>query len=90
MSPKVKKTIRKQKNSSGKDNSSAWMSTEDSPQDAGLTLNTHKGSSLQASRIGLKGNVTGTPDGAGARELGSSIANASSPGANFTLALEVS
>ena len=57
MSPRVKNPIQKQGNSSGKDNSSAWVSTEEGPQDAGLT---------------------------GARELGSSIANGSSPGVNFS------
>lgn len=76
MSPGVKNPIQKQGNSSGKDNSSAWVSTEDGPQDAGHTSNPHKGS--------FQGNVTGTPDGTGARELGSSIANASSPGVNFS------
>ena len=57
MSPTVKISIKKQGNSSGKENSSAWVSTEEGPQDAGIT---------------------------GAKELGSSIADASSPGVNFS------
>ena len=92
MSPSANKPINQQGNSSGKDHSSAWISTEEGPQDIGINFGAHPESSAQASYMGFQGNVTGTPEGTGARELGSSIANASSPGVNFSsspFALEV-
>ena len=54
--------------------SSAWMSTTGEG-----TLPMSSGSFGKVAVLGEKGNVTGTPEGSGAREVGSSLAGASSP-----------
>ena len=48
MSPSANKPIKTQGNSSGKDHSSAWISTEESPQDIGVNFGAQQGSSAQA------------------------------------------
>ena len=65
---------------SRKDQSSAWVSTdEDANGDAFVDECARHGSFSQMVPAGPKANVTGTPQGTGAREVGSSLANASSP-----------
>ncbi|MCJ1422444.1 hypothetical protein MMC29_000324 [Sticta canariensis] len=60
--------------------SSAWLSTVD-----GDALSDHSnlssggGSFSKVTTLGAKANVTGTPEGSGARQVGSSLADASSP-----------
>ena len=60
--------------------SSAWLSTVD-----GDALSDHSnlssggGSFSKITTLGAKANVTGTPEGSGARQVGSSLADASSP-----------
>ena len=60
--------------------SSAWLSTVD-----GDALSEHSdlssggGSFSKVTALGAKANVTGTPEGSGARQVGSSLADASSP-----------
>ena len=84
MSPSAKKTVQPtQGYFSLKDHSSTWVSTEEghSVTKAGNTV-VH--GSFPMSQTGYHGNVTGTPDGTGTRQVGSSVANASSPGAQFS------
>ncbi len=65
---------------SRKEQSSAWVSTdEDANGDVFVDECARHGSFAQMVSAGPKGNVTGTPQGTGAREVGSSLANASSP-----------
>lgn len=65
---------------SRKDQSSAWVSTdEDGNGDIFVDECVRHGSFAQMVSAGPKGNITGTPQGTGAREVGSSLANASSP-----------
>lgn len=65
---------------SRKDQSSAWVSTDDDGnEDVFVDECARHGSFAQMVSAGPKGNVTGTPQGTGAREVGSSLANASSP-----------
>ena len=84
MSPSAKKTVKlAQGNSDFKDHSSTWVSTEEghSVTKAGNSA-LHGSSSMN--QTGYQGNVTGTPEGTGTRQVGSSVANASSPGAQFS------
>ena len=84
MSPRAKKTVRPaQGNFSLQDRSSTWVSTEE-----GHSV-THAGNiavhgSSPMNQTGYQGNVTGTPEGTGTRQVGSSVANTSSPGAQFS------
>lgn len=66
--------------SSGRDHSSAWVSTEEGHSNLGGSNNGPQRSLIN--RTAYQGNVTGTPEGTGTRQVGSSIANASSPGVN--------
>ena len=66
--------------SSRKDHSSAWVSTEETANDEDFVQqHAPEGSFADFFAGGPRGNVTGTPQGTGAREVGSSLANASSP-----------
>ena len=84
MSPSAKKTVKPaQGNSSLKGHSSTWVSTEE-----GHSV-THEGNTALDGRSLMnqteyQGNVTGTPEGTGTRQVGSSVANTSSPGAQFS------
>ena len=70
--------------SSKKDQSSAWLSTDDDGNtDVFVDQRAREGSFAQMAATGPKANVTGTPQGTGAREVGSSLANASSPNEGF-------
>ena len=60
--------------------SSGWVSTISEGESALPRLPTHEDSFAKVSILGHKGNVTGTPEGTGAREVGSSLADGSSPG----------
>ena len=63
-----------------KEQSSAWVSTdEDNDHDAFVDQRDRQISLTKMVGTKQKGNVTGTPQGTGAREVGSSLANASSP-----------
>ena len=64
--------------------SSTWVSTlseDDSVASALPQLPGRQSSFAKVTILGAKGNITGSPDGTGAREVGSSLADASSPGA---------
>ena len=85
MSPTVKKRVNLLTDvSSGKDHSSAWVSTDEGNPYTKMINKISGCYSRKPSGAILEGNVTGTPDGTGTRQVGSSIANASSPGANFS------
>ncbi|KAI9791432.1 MAG: hypothetical protein M1835_000340 [Candelina submexicana] len=63
--------------------SSTWVSTnDDDTADAGPfdTLDGSTGSFSKITTLGPAGNLTGSPQGTGMREVGSSLANGSSPG----------
>lgn len=60
--------------------SSGWVSTISERESALPRLLTQEGSFAKVPILGHKGNVTGTPEGTGAREIGSSLAGGSSPG----------
>ncbi len=63
--------------------SSTWVSTQsedDSMANALPQLPGRQGSFTKVTILGAKENITGSPDGTGAREVGSSLADASSPG----------
>lgn len=64
--------------------SSAWLSTVSEGNSGELSLPDREGSFAKFTVLGKKGNITGTPEGTGAREVGSSLADASSQGANFS------
>lgn len=67
--------------------SSAWLSTVSEGESANDSLRDcreREGSFAKVTVLGSKGNITGTPEGTGAREVGSSIADASSQGAKFS------
>ena len=67
--------------------SSTWVSTQsddDSMAYALPPLPGRQGSFAKVTILGAKENITGSPDGTGAREVGSSLADASSPGAQFS------
>ena len=67
--------------------SSAWVSTQSEADSTVYVLPRlpgRQGSFAKLAILGAKGNVTGSPDGTGAREVGSSLADASSPGAQFS------
>ncbi|KAL2039261.1 hypothetical protein N7G274_007929 [Stereocaulon virgatum] len=64
--------------------SSGWVSTISEATSALPRLPTREGSFAKISLLGNKGNVTGTPEGTGVREVGSSLADRSSPGAKFS------
>ena len=67
--------------------SSTWVSTQsedDSMASALPPLPGRQGSFAKVTILGAKENITGSPDGTGAREVGSSLADASSPGAQFS------
>ena len=64
--------------------SSTWVSTlseDDSMASALPQLPGRQSSFAKVTILGAKDNITGSPDGTGAREVGSSLADASSPGA---------
>ena len=66
--------------SSRKDHSSAWVSTDETVNDEEFVQqHAPEGSFADYVAGGPRGNITGTPQGTGAREVGSSLANASSP-----------
>ena len=84
MSPIAPKTVKPARgNSSLKDHSSTWVSTEEGHSVTNAENTALHGSSPK-NRTGYQGNVTGTPEGTGTRQVGSSVANASSPGAQFS------
>ncbi|MCJ1272922.1 hypothetical protein MMC21_000711 [Puttea exsequens] len=61
--------------------SSAWLSTV-SEGDSGVYSPSANGNSFsKVAVLSPRGNITGTPEGTGAREVGSSLADGSSPGA---------
>ena len=60
--------------------SSGWVSTISEATSALPRLPTREGSFAGISTLGKKGNVTGTAEGNGVREVGSSLADGSSPG----------
>ena len=64
--------------------SSAWLTTVDevSSNSQGPTSN-RQDSFSKFTTLGPKANLTGTPQGTGAREVGSSLAGTSSPAQNF-------
>lgn len=64
--------------------SSAWVSAVDEDESGEYSLPTRSGSFGKVTVLVGKGNITGTPEGTGAREVGSSLADASSPGAKFS------
>ena len=67
--------------------SSTWVSTQsedDSMASALPPLPGRQGSFAKVTILGARDNITGSPDGTGAREVGSSLADASSPGAQFS------
>ena len=64
--------------------SSAWLSTVSKDQSNEPSLPVRASSFAKMTVLGEKGNLTGTPEGTGAREVGSSLADASSPGANLS------
>ena len=67
-----------------KEQSSAWVSTdEDFETDIFVGQGAGGGSFAQMIGVNPRANVTGTPQGTGAREVGSSLANESSPYADF-------
>ena len=63
--------------------SSAWGTTtsegDSKNTDTALPVATRKGSFARAAVVNKKANLTGTPEGTGAREVGSSLAGTSSP-----------
>lgn len=60
--------------------SSAWLSTvSESASGGDSSLPLRSGSFAKVTVLNSKGNLTGTPQGTGAREVGSSLAGASSP-----------
>lgn len=64
--------------------SSTWVSTlsEDNSMASALPqLQGRQSSFAKVTILGAKDNITGSPDGTGAREVGSSLADASTPGA---------
>ena len=68
-----------------KDQSSAWVSTEDGAlTDHFVSSRAREGSFAQMMIANAQANITGTPEGTGVREVGSSLANASSPSAAFS------
>ena len=68
-----------------KDQSSTWISTDEGIK-TGSTVNTRARDDSFAQMViaNQQANVTGTPEGTGAREVGSSLANASSPNPVFS------
>ena len=64
--------------------SSTWLSTLSEAPTTEPSLPLRISSFAKMSVLGRKGNLTGTPEGDGARELGSSLADNSSPGQNFS------
>ena len=66
--------------SSGQEHSSAWVSTESNSNVGNIASKLD----VPINQKAYQGNVTGTPEGTGSRQVGSSIANASSPGVNFS------
>ncbi|MCJ1260559.1 hypothetical protein MMC22_000421 [Lobaria immixta] len=60
--------------------SSAWLSTVDGDALSDHSdLSSGSGSFSKVTTLGAKANMTGTPEGSGARQVGSSLADASSP-----------
>ncbi|KAL9103198.1 MAG: hypothetical protein Q9163_001725 [Psora crenata] len=64
--------------------SSAWLSTLSESRSSEPSLPNRISSFAKMTVLGRKGNLTGTPEGTGAREVGSSLADASSPGADLS------
>ena len=67
--------------------SSTWVSTQDEDDSMVYALPQlpgRQGSFAKVTILGAKENITGSPDGTGAREVGSSLADASSPGAQLS------
>ena len=58
-----------------------WLSTVDGATSTNedKDISVRKGSFAQVAIVGARANITGTPGGTGAREVGSSLADASSP-----------
>ncbi|KAL9640340.1 MAG: hypothetical protein Q9164_000343 [Protoblastenia rupestris] len=64
--------------------SSAWLSTVSESESSEPSLPNRISSFAKMTVLGHKANLTGTPEGTGAREVGSSLADASSPGAKLS------
>lgn len=64
--------------------SSTWLNTADEDQSKEPSLPLRIGSFGRTTTLGARGNLTGTSDGAGMREAGSSLADGSSPGVKFS------
>jgi len=64
--------------------SSAWLSTVSEGESGKYSLPDGESSFAKVTVLGGKGNITGTPEGTGAREVGSSLADGSSQGAKFS------
>lgn len=64
--------------------SSVWLSTVSDDDSGKRSLPFNRGSFTKITLLGRKGNVTETPKGKGAREVGSSLADASSAGVNLS------
>ena len=64
--------------------SSTWLSTVSEAPTEQPSSPLRISSFAKMSVLGPKGNLTGTPEGYGAREVGSSLADNSSPAANFS------
>ena len=65
--------------------SSTWLSTVSEGQSGTPYLPDRISSFAKTTVTGRNGNLTGTPDGTGARETGSSLADGSSPGGGLSL-----
>ena len=84
MSPSARKPVKPLKTeSNGQENSSAWISTEEGHSNSNVGNNASK-LDIPINQNAYQGNVIGTPEGTGSRQTGSSIANASSPGVDFS------
>ncbi|KAI9837110.1 MAG: hypothetical protein M1819_000761 [Sarea resinae] len=71
--------------------SDTWVSIFDdtgSQLDTSISLPKMNGSFSNASPLGPRGNLTGTPGGTGMREVGSSLANGSSPGMEWSSSVQ--
>ncbi|MCJ1253663.1 hypothetical protein MMC24_001475 [Lignoscripta atroalba] len=65
--------------------SNAWLSTVDEVRpNENNEMHTHGNSFSKMTALGPKANITGTPEGTGVREVGSSLADASSPGVKLS------
>ncbi|KAL8832776.1 MAG: hypothetical protein Q9191_000048 [Dirinaria sp. TL-2023a] len=71
--------------SAPKNQSSAWMSTDEGvTTEPNVNTRARDGSFAQVVIANQQANITGTPEGTGAREVGSSLADVSSPNPAFS------